>query len=153
MTMKIITIGLAVLLIAGLVWVFYPAHLSATTHAFPQSSEEYIKLKSKLILAVKTNNIEGIYVQGNESDPYPLDISCNEAPLLTLVRHNNTTLVMIYSGIYSRYPDVDKMLGELRAFFPAIATKIAPHKDQDYGGLEQFILKYRDDVDVLKTCK
>ncbi len=143
---------LITLLSAKFVWILYPTSIAAETFTAKRSPEQFVELKRRIVDYYSTRAVGRLTITGDGQDHFPLDLSCNGAPLLTLMRHESTTLLVLYSGAARRFPDVVSAADLLSPEFGDLRSALTRDQLEQMSWLEKLVLRIRDGADFESRC-
>ena len=153
--MKATLVALGLLVLAGgVVWIFYPTSIPARQHVYqPVSPDEFRALRSLAIDVGRTLEGDGISLDAGDEASSSLMFSCADVPILAFMNNEHALVVMEFAGSEQRAPGFNAQAVALtqtlvrmrstdgEAEMPAVPT-----------GIEAFVLKSRDGLDLAARC-
>ncbi|WP_431598127.1 hypothetical protein [Stenotrophomonas sp.] len=151
----LILIAVATALAAALVWVLFPTGLESKLSTFRTLTvEEYKVIRDDASAFSKTVESKGIRVHLGPDRGASFEFTCKGVPLLLI--DNGPILLTAHS-----FGNVDQRAPGLRAFREHLYAQLTPEgrpavSELIHGeptGLEAFILKHRDGIDIAEQCR
>ncbi|WP_312315872.1 hypothetical protein [Stenotrophomonas sp.] len=140
--------------VAAAFWVFYPTALGAELGTFaPLSDEEYADLRRSAIDFARTVEHKGIVLRAGSERTRAFEFSCKGVPLL-LVDNGPLLFVDVMAEADRRAPDLLKFRETMYSrLTPSGRPGGPPGPPAEPVGLEAFVLKHRDGIDVSQQCR
>jgi len=141
--------------VAAALWVFYPTSLGSELKTFtPLSPESYAEVRSSAIAYARTISTKGIDINAGTDPASPFVFSCNGVPLLIVVNGPIALTVNVMADADERAPDLKGFREEMVSQFVPAGHPLENSAEFDQpAGLEAFVLKYRDGIDVSQSCR
>ncbi|WP_282296518.1 hypothetical protein [Stenotrophomonas sp. PS02289] len=141
--------------VAAAFWVFYPTSLGSELKTFtPLSPEAYARVRSSAIEHSKTIAGKGIDINAGMDPAAPFAFYCNGVPLLLVDNGHIALTVNVMANADERAPSLKSFREEmLSQLVPEGRPLNAGQAIEQPAGLEAFVLKYRDGIDVSQQCR
>jgi len=138
-----------------LFWVFYPTSLGSELKTFtPLAPEAYAELRSSAIEYSRTIDANGVAISAGSDEAAPFQFYCKGVPLLLVSNSSLVLTVNAFANADERTPDLKKFREEmLSQLVPAGRPLETGRAVEQPAGLEAFVLKYRDGIDVSQSCR
>lgn len=140
--------------IAALFWVFYPTGIQSESGTFEKlTREEYLGIRKSAEEFARTVSPKGVEFYGGPASASSFEFTCKGVPLLLVDNSFILFRVHLMAGAERRSPEIMK-------FRELMVSRLKP-SGQPGGplgppavprGIEAFVLKYRDDIDVSQQC-
>ncbi|RRU25607.1 hypothetical protein EGJ34_00640 [Stenotrophomonas sp. 278] len=141
--------------VAGLFWMLYPTSFKSELKTFlPIPQESYEEVRRSAIDFSKEVDAKGVRLSVGSDPDAPFQFFCGDVPLLLVNNGSIALTVNIMANSDERAPELRRFREEmLRKFTPAGGPLETARKIEQPRGLEAFMLKYRDGIDVSKHCR
>lgn len=151
--MKTVTMSVVLLIsILLMAWILYPSSFPARSFVSKQlSPAEYANIKDVLFSFAASNAAHGVTVRGEAGPQGTATLYCRDVPLVVVLQAPTATLMQVFHDAEQRAPSLGPVVNHVLSKMTLI-----PQPDGRDGGsvgyFNRLFLKYRDGIDLDKTC-
>ncbi|MET4618283.1 hypothetical protein ABIA71_003887 [Stenotrophomonas sp. 2619] len=145
-------LGMAVA--AGIVWVTYPTTLESELQTFqPLPPEAFEAIRNDAIAFARSSASKGIVIETGSVRSRVFELRCGNVPLLLMENGHDLLTVDVFAHADERAPGIAQLRGQLvsKLVPEGQASRPGPFSGEP-SGLEAFIMKHRDGIDITYQC-
>ena len=141
--------------VAGFAWLTYPTGLESELKTFRTlSSEEYMAIRASAIAFARERAASGITISPGTERAQVFELQCKSVPLLLVENGYDLALVDVFGYADRRAPGIEKLVHQMDATFVPEGRPGRPGPiSGEPAGLEAFIMKHRDGIDIADKCE
>jgi len=153
--MKTLSVGFAMIAVLAVAfWACSPATFEARHETFmPLAPSEFRNVRAEAISLEQAVGRDGIELIAGDSSSQSLQFNCKGVPVLTLINGSEYLSILTYFAADQRAPRVNEFREHLRDRLTPTENRNNQSQPVKPSGIDIFLLKYRDGIDIGRTCQ
>ncbi|PTT63077.1 hypothetical protein DBR34_07580 [Stenotrophomonas sp. HMWF003] len=146
---------LGLVVAAGIVWMTYPTVLESELKTFRSlSPEDFEVIRGSAITFARENATKGIVIDPGQERSQVFVLRCKSVPLLLVENGYDVLTIDAFAHADVRSPSTSALREQMEStFIPEGQPGKSGHVSGEPSGLEAFIMKHRDGIDVAQRCR